>query len=299
MRVYKNIFFLMFIVNILNAQILEPRLYSNAPIGMNFLIVGTGQSQGALETSPELELENENLKVNAIVLAYAKAFDLFGKSAKVDFILPLSNIDGTAEQNGVQLNRDVRGVGDIKARVSVNILGSPALSLKDFMQYKQDIIVGLSLQVTAPTGQFDDTKLINIGTNRWSVKPGIGISKAFGNTVLELSADAEFYSTNDEFIYGKMKRDPVYSVQAHIVYSMKNKMWFALGANYYEGGETTIKGIANDNALSNSRLGAVFALPIDKKNSIKIVGSTGVSTRTGTDFNSILVAWQYRWGAGL
>lgn len=289
----------MFIVNILNAQVLEPRLYSNAPIGMNFLIVGTGQSQGALETNPELELENENLKVNAIVLAYARTFDIFGKIAKVDFILPVSNIDGTAEQNGVQLNRDVSGIGDIKARVSVNIFGSPALSLKDFMQYKQDIIVGLSLQVTAPTGQFDDTKLLNIGTNRWSVKPGIGISKAFGNTVLELSADAEFYATNDEFIYGEMERDPVYSVQAHIVYSMKNKMWFALGANHYEGGETTVKGIASDNALSNSRFGAVFALPIDKKNSIKIVGSTGVSTRTGTDFNSVLIAWQYRWGAGL
>ena len=301
MKIFRNtmVFVLLLHSCLLQAQTLEPRLYSNLPIGMNFLVLGTGYSQGALETNPEYDLDNPNLKVNSGVLAYARSFDLFGKVAKVDVIVPSMSIRGTADQDGVELQRNTNGIGDIKTRVSLNIFGSPALGLKDFMQYKQDVIVGISLQVTAPTGKYNDTKIINIGTNTWAIKPGIGISKRIGRASLELSADAEFYSNNDDFVSGKSTRDPIYSLQTHLIYTFKRGMWAAIGANYYWGGESFVEEIAKDNALANSRVSMLFMFPLDKYNAIKVVGSTGVSTRTGSDFNSALVVWQYRWGAGL
>ena len=293
------VFLLLYTTGLLQAQTLEPRLYANVPVGMNFLIVGAGYSQGALESSPELELEDPNLNVRTGVLAYARSFDFFGKIAKIDIIAPSMDISGTAKQNGVELTRDVNGIGDIKTRFSLNLFGSPALGLKDFMDYKQDVIVGVSVQVTAPTGQYDETKLINVGTNTWALKPGIGISKRFGKAIVEFTADAEFYSINNEFVSGKLSRDPVYSAQTHVIYNFQKGMWAALGVNYYWGGEAVINEIPKDNALANSRVSGLFMLPIDKYNAIKLVGSTGVSTRTGTDFNSVLLVWQYRWGAGL
>ena len=48
-----------------------------------------------------------------------------------------------------------------------------------------DLIVGASLQVSAPFGQYDNDRLVNIGTNRWSFKPESGISKALCQWTLE------------------------------------------------------------------------------------------------------------------
>jgi hypothetical protein len=182
----------------------------------------------------------------------------------------------------------------------VNFYGAPALSLQEFAGYRQDLIVGASLQVSAPLGQYDADKLVNIGTNRWAVKPELGVSKAWGSWTLELATGVTFYSDNDDFLSGKTReQDPIYSVQGHLIYSFRSGVWGALNATYYTGGRATVDGVQGDNLQQNSRLGATVALPLDRHNSIKLYASTGVSTRTGSDFDAIGIAWQYRWGGGL
>ncbi|NOR57905.1 MAG: transporter [Sulfurimonas sp.] len=286
--------------NTLFAQSLEPRLYSNAPTDLNFLVVGYGYSQGALASTPELELKDPDLKLNIGIVAYARGFDFFGKCAKVDVIIPTVKIDGDAIVNGTYKTRNVSGLGDIKARVSLNVIGSPALILKDFSTYKQDTIIGMSLQVTAPSGKYENDKLINIGRNIWAVKIGAGVSKALGNFTLEFLSDAEFYTTNNDY-YGSTKKgtDPVYSVQGHLIYNIQRGMWVALNSNYYWGGNSYIDGVSKNTDLKNSRLGFVFTMPINKQNSIKLSASDGVSTRTGTDFTTAMLFWQYRFGGGI
>ncbi len=299
MKLFKNFTFLLLLLTTLNAQTLEPRLYANAPVDLNFMVIAYKYSTGALETSPELQLEDSDLDVDLTAFAYARVFSFFDKCAKFDLIIPTSHIKGTVTQDGIKLPRDIAGLGDIKARISVNIFGSPALSLSEFSNYNPDTIIGLSLQTTVPTGQYNESKLINIGTNTWAIKSGIGISKYIDNFVFELSADAEFYSKNNDYLTEDLQRDPVYSLQAHMIYNMPKGMWFAIGGNYYWGGEAVISNESQDNAFSSTRLSALLAIPIDKRNSIKIHGSTGVNTRIGTDFTSILFAWQYRWSDGL
>ena len=139
-------------------------------------------------------------------------------------------------------------------------------------------------------------KLINIGTNRWSIKPAIGISKKVNDYTFEFASDAEFFTTNSNFYGGSTRRqDPIYSTQAHILYTFRRSTWLAIGVTYYWGGEYFTDGIGSNKELKNSRLGATFAIPIDKQNSLKIYGSTGINTRYGTDFDSIAVAWQFSW----
>ena len=196
--------------------------------------------------------------------------------------------------------RDVSGFGDPRFRFSVLLYGAPALSLKEFAGYRQDVIVGASLQVTAPGGQYDPSRAVNIATNRWSVKPEIGISKALGALTLELSTGVTFYSTNDDYFGGKtLEQDPIYSAQAHVTWHFGGGVWGALNATYYQGGRTTVNGVRGNEELGNSRVGATLALPVDRQNSIKLHASTGVSTRTGTSFKIGGIAWQHRWGAGL
>jgi hypothetical protein len=112
----------------------------------------------------------------------------------------------------------VCGLADPRVRLSVNFYGAPALTLEEFAHYRQDILVGASLQVAAPLGQYDPGKLLNIGTNRWFIKPELGISKALGPVTLELAAGVTFYTPNHDFFGGHEKQqDPIYSLQGHLV----------------------------------------------------------------------------------
>lgn len=283
-----------------HAQDLEPREYANIPVGLNFLIAGYAYSEGGAGTDPSIPLTDAKIQIHSGILAYVRSLDVWGKSGKFDVILPYSSASGSATFAGVPQSRDVSGLGDPRFRFSVNLYGAPALSLKEFASYQQDVIVGVSLQVSAPAGQYESSKLVNIGTNRWSVKPEIGISKALGPLTVELSTGVRFYTDNDDFLGGKTReQEPIYSVQGHLIYHFGSGVWGAVDGTYYTGGRTTIDGVRGDDLQENVRVGVTLALPLNRHNSIKLFGSTGVFTRTGSDFNLVGIAWQYRWGGGL
>jgi hypothetical protein len=281
-------------------QDLEPRTYSNIPVGLNFLIAGYGYSVGGVVTDPSFPLEDGDVQIHSTVLAYARAVDVWGTSGKFDVVLPFAWVSGTATFRGQPREREVSGLADPRFRFSVNLYGAPALSLQEFADYKQDLIIGASLQVSAPLGQYDSSKLLNIGTNRWSIKPELGVSKALGPLTLELDAGVTFYTNNDDFLNGMtLEQDPIYAVQGHLIYNFGAGVWGALDATYYTGGRTTVDGVKGDNLQENTRLGLTVALPVNRYNSIKLYASTGVFARTGSNFNTGGIVWQFRWGGGL
>ena len=281
------------------AQELEPRAYSNAPVGMNFVIAGYGYSSGGVAFDPSVPLTDAAITVHTALFAYARTLDIAGLSGKFDIVLPYAWLSGSALYLGETREREVAGLGDPRLRMSVNFYGAPALSMPEFAGYQQDVIVGASLQVTAPAGQYDSEKLVNIGTNRWSFKPELGISKAIGPLTLELMAAVIYYTENDNFFGGStVTQDPIYSAQTHLTYNLGSGNWVAVDAVYYTGGRSTIDGVTGNDLQRNTRLGATYAHAIDRHHSLKIHASSGVSTRTGTDFDTVAVAWQYRWGAG-
>jgi hypothetical protein len=280
----------------ISAKTLEPRLYANTPIDTNVILIGYDHTQGAIPQNQDMGLENPNLKIDNAILVYGRSFGFWDYNAKFDIILPYSTLSGTAQYYGMDVGRNITGIGDIKARLTFNLLGAPALTLNEFSSYQQDTIIGLSIQATLPTGQYDKSKLLNIGTNRWALKPAIGISKQISDFTFEAGAEAEFYSTNDDFYGGiKRKQDPIYSTQAHALYSFQKGIWLALGVTYYWGGEYINDGIGTGDELENTRMGMTFTMPIDKQNAIKIYGSRGINVRNGTDFDAITVTWQYIW----
>lgn len=279
---------------------IEPRAYINTPAGINFLLAGYTYSDGGLSTAGSSPIKDAQLKIHTEVLAYVRTLDVWGKSGKFDVILPYSQLSGSAMVGGQSRERNVSGLNDPRLRFSVNFYGAPALSLQEFANYRQDLIIGASIQVSAPLGQYDKDKLVNLGNNRWFVKPDIGISKAWGALSLELSAGVFLFSTNDDFFGNKtLKQDPVYSTQAHVTYSFGRGIWTALSYTYDYGGRTTIDGVNSDDLQQNSRVGATFALSLNRNNSIKIYASTSVHTNTGNDFDMAGIFWQYRWGSGL
>lgn len=283
-----------------DAQELEPRAYGNTPTGLNFLIVGYGYSHGDVVTDPSVPLKNANVEVHSTVLAYVRPLDVWGRSGKLEIVLPYAWASGTAEFLGQPQERQVSGLGDPMLLFSVNLYGAPALAPKEFAGYEQDLIIGASLQLSAPLGQYDSDKLLNIGTNRWSVKPELGLTQAWGPWTLELAAGITFYTDNDDFLSGMTReQDPLHSVQGHIIYSFRSGIWVALDATYYTGGRATVDGVKDRDLQENWRLGTTVALPVNRRNSIKLYASTGIYARSGGNFDAVGIAWQHRWGGGL
>jgi hypothetical protein len=291
---------LVFAVAHAQAGDIEPRTYVNTPVGVNFLIAGYAYSEGGVSFPAAVPIEGAEIKIDTGILGYARSLDAWGNSGKFDVIVPYSDLSGSALVAGEPQERKVSGLLDPRFRFSVNFYGSPALSVKEFADYQQDLLIGASVQVSVPAGRYDPSRLVNLGNNRWFIKPDIGISKAFGPLTLEGTAGVTFFSDNDDYFGGRtLEQDPLYSTQLSATYSFGNGVWFALGGSYDYGGRTTIDGVRSDNVQSNSRWGGALALPVNRNNSIKFNASTGVSTRTGSDYNLYGAYWQYRWGDGL
>lgn len=294
------VFVLLFTASQAHAGEIEPRAYMNTPVGINFLLAGYVYSDGGLSTAGSSPIKDAQLTLNTGIFAYARSLDVWGKSGKFDVIMAYSELSGSAMVAGQPRERNVSGLNDPRFRFSVNFYGAPALSVQEFENYQQDLIIGASVQVSAPLGQYDGDKLVNLGNNRWFVKPDIGISKAWGGLSLELSTGVYFYSRNDDFFGGKtLDQDPLFTAQAHVTYSLGRGIWAALSFNHDYGGRTTVNGVHGDDLQQNSRVGLTLALPVNRNNSIKLYANTGTHTSTGTDFDLIGIVWQYRWGAGL
>ncbi len=283
-----------------HAQDIEPRAYSNAPVGVNFLIAGYAYTRGGLSFDTSVPITDASLHTSNAVLAYARVLDLWGKSAKFDVVVPYAWLSGSANFRGEPVDRVVNGLSNPSLRLSVNLYGAPALSLKEFRDYEQDLIIGASLRVTAPWGQYDDTRVVNIGTNRWSFKPEVGVSKAIGEWTLEATAAATLFTDNTDFYGGHTRsQDPIYSFQGHAIYSFRSGIWGSLDGTYFIGGRTTLDGVRNYDLQQNWRVGGTLAFPVDIHNSVKLYGSSGVSARTGNSYDLLGIAWQYRWGGGI
>jgi hypothetical protein len=201
---------------------------------------------------------------------------------------------------GQPIQRSVNGLTDITVRANINFYGAPAMALKEFRSYHQDLILGATFTVAAPIGQYDPSRLVNLGTNRWSVRPELGASKAFGPLTLELSGGPTFFTDNTNFLNGHTRSQaPIISGQAHAIYDFGSGIWGSLDAQYFTGGSTAVDDMENQDLERNWRLGATLALPLNPNYSLKLFGSAGVSARTGNNYSLVGILVQYRWGAGL
>jgi hypothetical protein len=282
------------------AQDIEPRAYSNAPVGVNFLVAGYAYSHGGPSLDPSLPVTDARLESSAALLAYARVIDLWGVSGKFDVIVPYASLSGSASYAGQPVQRSIRGFANSAVRLSANLVGAPALTLQEFAAYRQDLIVGVSVQLGVPASQYDPTRLLNIGTNRWSLKPEVGISKAIGSWTVEGQAAVTFYGDNTDFFGGSTRtQQPLYAVQGHVIHNFRSGIWASFDLTYFAGGRSAIDGVSRNDVQQNWRVGVTLALPIDRRNSIKLAASSGVSARTGNNFDLGAVAWQYRWGGGI
>jgi hypothetical protein len=278
------------------AQDLDPRRYINLPVQQNFLRVAYGHSDGDVNVAPSLPLEDAALTIDGVSLAYLRTMDIGGKVSTFDAYLPYFCASGSAIRKGEYQSRSICGQGDAWVRFSYMFFGAPAVELREFAKTEKEVVVGASLQVIMPTGQYDDGSLLNIGANRWVVKPEIGMSIPFGKWSFEFTAAARLFTDNDDFVGDvTIEQDPLYNLQLHLVYDLTPRQWISLNGNYFFGGVTYQNGIEQPTRQENSRVGLNWAIAVNSKNLLKLTAHKGVITRIGNDSDTYSVEWIYRW----
>ena len=154
-----------------------------------------------------------------------------------------------------------------------------------------------------PTGQYDHTRLINLGTNRWGFKPELGYARRVMRLIVEAYGGVWLFTANDDFqasdpsAQGKHRvQSPIGSVEAHLSYDVNPRLWISTDFNYWRGGRVTVDGVTSGQSLqSNSRVGVTASVPLTRRQSVKISYSDGLVVRFGGEFKTLSIGWQYSW----
>jgi len=280
------------------AQDLDPRAYAHVPVNGTFLIWGFAVSHGGVVSDPTLPVTDINATVETPSVGVARSFSLFGKTAQAFGALPYSwaQVSGRVLEESRSITR--AGLSDARLRLSVLLRGAPAASVVQFAKAPRRTILGTSLTVVAPTGQFFPDRLINLGTNRWAFKPEFAVSQPMGQKwLLDVYSALWLFTANDSYFPGTLTRtqEPMGAFQAHLSYNFTRLLWAAFDATYYVGGRSTVDGIENNDRQSNSRVGATVAFPVGRRHSIKLAVSRGAIVRYGADFSTFSFGWQSAW----
>lgn len=286
------------------AQDLAPRAYTITPLRSNAVTLTQSYYNGSINFNGSLPVSDATGNYNVPTLSLYHSFGLFGHSANIVAALPYAfgNFQGTVAGAGNQLYRS--GLADSVFRVSMNLKGGPAMPAQQFVKWNQKLLLGVSLKVIAPTGQYDPTKLINWGTNRWSFKPEFGYSQRWNNWLLDGYAGVWFFTANNDFwsrnsFYAgtrSQSQQPIGSLEGHLSYNIKPRFWASLDGNYWFGGKTSIDGVQNPiTNQSNSRIGATVSVPVSRHQALKFSYSNGTYIRYGGNYQNVSAAWQYSW----
>jgi Putative MetA-pathway of phenol degradation len=277
----------------IRAQELDPRTYAANPVGAAFALAAFRYSHGDVVFDPTLPVTDVTADLYSVSAGFGGTFALFGRTASASAIVPYAwgTVKGKVAEQLDSIERS--GFADARLRFAVNLVGGKALRLPEFAQRRPGTIVGTSVTVGLPTGQYFPDKLINLGTNRWAFKPEVGISQPVGKWTLEFYGGCWFFTHNSSFFGGQVRQEqPLLSLQWHVGYTFKPRLWVTGDATFYSGGRTVVNGQPAAERQESTRLGLTASLPVGRVNSVKLAWSTGATTRLGGDFDMFTLGWQ-------
>jgi hypothetical protein len=285
-------------------QDLTPRAYVITPVHTNVIVMSNSFISGNLMFNGAVPITDATAKVNTPIFSLYHSFRLFGRSANFTAGLPygVGNFNGDVMGSETSVYRS--GMFDSVFRFAVNLKGGPAMEVGEFRKYQQKTVLGASLKVIVPTGQYDPKRLINYGANRWAFKPEFGYSSRFGHWILDAYGGIWFYRRNKEFfsqneyvpIIQVQTQDPILAFEGHLSYDVRPRLWISLDANFWRGGRTSLNGVENEITLQkSSRMGITGSVPLTRYQSLKMSYSKGAYVRYGGDSHNLSVGWQWSW----
>ncbi len=258
------------------SQDIEPRRWTPLPLKSNFIGVGYSYTNGNIFFDPVLDVENASVDVNNIIIEYVRPFRIGKKLARVDVRVPYSiaQWEGVLAGNPTSVKRN--GFSDPRVRLSVNVLGPSAMEPKGMHEYLMThpvyTIVGVSLSVTLPLGQYYNDKLLNLGQNRFVFRPQAGFVHTWRNWSYELTASLYLFTDNTDFFNGGTREQhPVFAMQTHLIRRFNHGIWASLSLGSGLLGESLVNNQPNRDEREDVLASLSCGLPITKKQALKVL----------------------------
>ena len=283
------------------AQDVEPRALSPAPVGTNVLGAALSGSFGNVLLDKTLPVEDLDGTILGVAPSYTRFFNTFGVTTRLTATVPF--VTGTWDAvvkmdpvTPVDTTVDRTGFGDAVLNATVFLVGARAMSREEFRDYRRKTLLGFNLRVKVPVGQYDSGKLVNLGSNRWQVGPALALSHWIGNLSLEAYALVWLFSDNIALLGDNvLSQEALYAFQLNVGYNFNRNLWLSAGVRQTTGGRTTLNGVERDDPTKNTRLGLVLGIPIAPRHTLRLVGTTGLHSTAGDDFNTVVAQWVYAW----
>jgi hypothetical protein len=278
------------------AQELEPRGLTNVPVGTNFAVLGYGFASGNILFDPALPLEDVTANTHTLMGAYVRSVNFLGMGAKANVILPFAAGDWTGIYQGTDSATARTGMGDLHFGFAFNFIGSPALTADGMKDFEQKTITGFSMKVVAPTGQYFEDRLINLGSNRWAFRPQLGVSHKINTWYIEYAAGVWVFTRNNSFWGGRtLEQRPMGTLKFTATKAFNKGIWAAVGAGYAFGGTSFVDGVKRDVTISVMRFAAIVVVPLHPQHSLKLTAITNQRFQQGADFDAISLGYQFVW----
>jgi hypothetical protein len=293
-----------FISGVCRAQDLAPRAYIITPVHSNAITLTYSFYDGNILFDGTVPITGATARVNVSVISIFHSLNFFGRSANFTSSLPYGVGYFRGQVVGAETLAYRSGLQPATFRFSVNLIGGPAMNVDEYRQWQQKTILGVSLKVVPRTGQYDPTKLINYGANRWAFKPELGYSRRWGHWVLDAYSAVWFFTKNPDFFSrnqfnpetNTQSESPIGAFEGHFSYDFKPRYWVSLDANFWIGGSSSINGIPNPGTLQkNSRVGLTTSIPFTGRQSLKLSYSRGAYVIYGGNYQNFSLAYQYSW----
>jgi hypothetical protein len=282
------------------AQDVEPRRWTTLPVGTNVVGAGYVRSNGDVFFDPVFQVEDAEVDAHTVVASYVRTFALAGRAARFDLLIPWQDIRWKGLLDGVPASVTRIGHADPRLRLSVNLVGAPAMELDDYRNYVAvnpiNTVVGAAIAVRVPVGEYFEDKLLNLGENRYTFVPQLGAVHTRGPWSYEVTGSALIFTDNDEFFGGqKREQDPIYALQGHVIRVFRPGLWASASALYAKGGKSTVDSERQDDERGDFFAALSFGFPLGRNQGVKVAYILSRTRRnTGADVNSILIAWSRR-----
>jgi hypothetical protein len=281
----------------LRAQDLEPRAYVVFPVRTNVAFLAYSHTSGDLVFDPSVPITNASARINAGATGYYRSLDFFGRLASMRVVVPYAwgHVKGDVQDQSREVYRS--GLADIKGQFAVNLYGGKLMGPREFAAYRPGTNLWTSFTIQGPSGQYSPDKLVNVGANRWALKPEVAVTQALGRWTGELYAGAIFFTDNSEFYPGTVNKAqaPLGAYQTHLIYNFRRNLWASFDGTYYHGGHTTLDGVSKDDNQRALRYGAALSWAPSLKYSFKVQYMKVETIRIGGKFDAWSFGYAYTW----
>ena len=201
---------------------------------------------------------------------YAHTFELFDRAAMAAVILEMGRISGDVTVAGRSVNQSASGFGDPMLEFTINLIGPPAQkNIPDVLRYQPGFSLDLLVDLGLPIGEYDSSRLLNLGQNRWYGRVGMPVIWQLGDwvpgrrTTLEFLPSIWLFGDNNDYFGGQtLKTDPLFQLDAHLTRDFTQNIWGSLDAAWYYGGQASVNGVAGEK-LNNVALGLTLGYTIN------------------------------------